>query len=166
MSENVFVGVFDTDILRFIYPEWDALNRDERYQLLQNHVPDREIEESNVTCTELHKWLAQVINPEININDEVSELYLGDGGTTTDSNNTSLNNKVAEIDVSDASYDELDEETLFSVFVDSTEANDTTLNELALVSENGRFLNHAPIEPDVTKTNSKTLIVEVVLGFS
>lgn len=165
-ADNVFVGVFDSDILRYYYPEWDALTKTERYTLLRNHVPWQFRADQNVTCVEMHRWLAQEINPEINIEDEVATLFLGDGGTTTSSSDTALNNKVGDIDITDSEYDRSNEESHFNTFIDSTELNGNTLNELALVSDDDRFLNHAGIDPAVDKTNTKTLIIEVILGFT
>lgn len=164
--ENVSINVFDTDLLRLRYPEWDALDRDEKFMLLKSHLPSSDIRSANVTCTELHQWLAQEINPEIDIDDEVSDVALGTGGTTTSSSDTSLNNKAGEVPVSDAEYVASDHESHFSFFVDSTVLNGETLNELGLISNKGRFLNHAAIDPNVDKTSSKTLVIEVFIQFA
>lgn len=163
---RILINEFDVDLILAKYPEWPALDRHEKYRLLKGHDPRVRQEETNVTCVELHKWLAQVINPEKSIVDSVAELLLGDGGTTTSSSDTSLNNQVGKIDLTDSEYDSTVPESHFSFFIDSTQLNGNTLNELALNSNEGRFMNHAAIDPSVDKTNAKTLVIEVIIDVS
>lgn len=163
---NVTTYVYDADLLTWRYPEWPALSNAEKYRLLRGEQAHTETRTSNVTCTELHKWIAQAIDPEIATDDDISGLLVGNGGTTVSSSDTSLNNQVVDLDLTDSVYDASAEEVQFNFFMDSATANGKTLDELGLESRTGRFCNHAAISPTIDKTSAKTVIFEVTMTFS
>lgn len=164
--KNVTISVFNVHVLRYVYPEWDALDKAEKYVLIRNHAPEYQIATSNVTCVGMHRWLARAINPEISVNDGANAILLGDDNSSFSSSDTELNNQTGSVDVSDSTYDDSVPESIFTAFVDSTEQNGITLRETGIESETGRLMNHAEISPAVDKNSDKTVIVEITIQFS
>lgn len=170
-QDNVYLMAWDTDLLRHKYPEWDALTKREKLRLLRTKRPRPQERRAthNVTCIEMHQFLAQAVDPEHDTTDNAARLALGDDDSGTNpfqSSDTSLNNEVGRVDLTDAVYDATNGEVLLSTFIDSGELNGETLAECGIVSEAGRLFNHAGVSPNVAKTNSKTVVIDVILGFS
>lgn len=165
---NVRLSVFDVDVLRFIYPEWDALEKKEKLKLIKYISPEalRRVETHNVTCVGLHEGLAKSVDPETNYSDEANKFVFGDDDSSFSSSDTSLNNKVGEVGISDTSLDLSSEEVTYTTFVDSTELNGNTLSEIGIETSDGNLWNHADISPNISKTSSETVVAEIFLTFS
>lgn len=123
-------------------------------------------------CEGWHKLLIRLATPEDELthSDIDWKLAVGDDDSTTPAyTNTSLNNQVARIDVTDW----INEGTnLFtSTFIDSTEANPSSgsfqsiveVGVVAVIDSSTEYLcNHSTIA-EIQKDNSKTATIEVTL---
>lgn len=165
---NVSIRVHDVDVLRYLYPEWDALEKEEKLQLVKStgKTSLRRIQVHNKTTDALHKYLAKNINPEKSDSDDGNKMHFGDDDSSFNSSDTALNNKVGESGLTDTTYDSSAKETTFTTFLDSTELNGETLKEIGLVSGNGNLWNHAAISPTIDKTNTETVVADIAISFS
>lgn len=182
----------DPETLRKEIPEWNDLDDREKhlattdYENLQERsavddLDDQELALAqldleatdefvvfNTTCVGLHEVLVDNLDPTQNSDEEATYLALGDDAASgTDSGDETLNNEVFRKAVTD--HADQGTTLLASTFVDSTEANGYTLDELGLfTSDTGGtnvLLNHSTF-PDVTKDNTKTVTFDVTLSFS
>lgn len=172
-TPNVHAEVYDTDVLRYLFPEWDALSKKQKLAYLRAEMasPASESHDSNVTCVGLHEYLPAVLNPEVDPDPVgVSHLAVGNDDTTAPAAaNTQLNNEVGRPRTTDALHS--GKSVDFEVFIDSGELNGYTLSELGLYTgpttdTNALLLNHSLVSPTIDKTNSKTVIFTVTLSFS
>jgi len=175
MKGRIDTKMYDTAQLRASVDDYDALSKQEKLDLARESSPVYEDTVYNVTTDLLHQYFVDNLDPD-NTSTEadvaVSHLALGDDGTTgTDSMDTDLNNQVYTEPVTDVADN--GKSLLASTFVDSTEANGFTLDELGLFtgdpasSSNPEvfLMNHATFSP-VTKDNTKTVTFDVTLTFS
>lgn len=167
-KQNVQLRVYNVNVLRYLYPEWDALRKKEKLQLIRNTGPEaiQRVQTHNVTCVNFHTYLARNINPELNASQSGEIMAFGSDDTSFSSSDESLNNKVGEISISDTQYDEASAESSFTGFVDSTEFNGSTLAEIGLYSDAGDLWNHAGISPNISKTSSETVVADIFITFS
>lgn len=167
-QHNIEIGIYDVAVLRYLYPEWDSLNKHQKLTLIKSTGPPtlRKIQIHNVTCVDLHKYLAKNIDPERNVDESGDRIAFGDDDSSFNSSDTSLNSKVGDVGVSDTSYDAASQETTFTAFVDSSELNGETLSEIGLIGTEGNLWNHADISPNVNKTNSETVVADIFISFT
>jgi hypothetical protein len=165
----------DVSDLKNAYPDWDEMSDKEKLQATRNVEPVDQDTVYNVTTDELHKYFVRNLDPDdtsAEANVDVAWLGLGTdsaGGTST--SDTDINNRTYEETVTDVANNGKD--LLASTFLDSTEGNGNTFDELGLfsgdpanLSSNEVFLiNHATFS-NVTKDNSKTVTFDVTLTFS
>jgi len=175
MKGRIDTKMYDTAQLRASVDNYDALTKQEKLDLARASSPVYEDTVYNVTTDLLHEYFVDNLDPD-NTNAEanvaVSHLALGDDASSgTSSADTDLNNRVFAGPVTDVADN--GKSILASTFVDSTEANGSTLDELGLFtgdpanSSNPEvfLMNHATFSP-VTKDNSKTVTFDVSLQFS
>jgi len=187
--------VHSADELRSAIPEWDELSKDEKMLVTRDPEdfdldalspeereyaemfvePDEEQVSYNVTTDRFHQYFVDNLDPSQSAakdNVTASWLALGDDGATgTATSDTDLNNRVYSEAVTD--HADNSKELLASTFVDSTEANGNSLDELGLftgdpanIANDEVFLiNHTDFGA-VTKDNSKTVTFDVTLSFS
>jgi hypothetical protein len=182
----------DPERLREEIPEWDDLDDREKYLTtteyddlqergavdgLDEHelaLAQLDLEATdefvvfNTTCVGLHEILVDNLDPTQTSDEEAAYLALGDDGASgTASGDESLNNEVFRKAVTD--HADQGTTLLASTFVDSTEANGFTLDELGLfTSDTGGtnvLLNHSTFA-SATKDNTKTVTFDVTLSFS
>lgn len=165
---DIQLSVHDVDVLRYLYPEWDCLNKKQKLKLIKNTSSSvlRKIQIHNATCVDLHKYLAKNIDPEKNANESGDKIAFGDDDSSISSSDTSLNNKVGDVGISDTSYDSSSQETTFTTFVDSSELNGETLSEIGLIGTDSNLWNHADIDPDISKSNSETVVADIFISFT
>lgn len=124
----------------------------------------------NVTCIGMHRQTAALLNHHNDhdtIVDPPTELAFGDdwgGGTSPDStmftsSDTSLNNRVGAVDLTDPSNS--DDTYRVDEQVSSLELNGETLRELGIFTEAGKMWNHSPMPTEVNKTSDEALTVSV-----
>lgn len=173
-------GRIDTKVhseadLRESTEDYDSLSKKEKIELSRNVEPEYEDTVYNVTTDSLHEYFVDNLDPdntsaEANIN--ASWLALGvNGGGGTDTSDTDLNTRVYEETVTDVADNGKD--LLASTFLDSTEANGETVDELGIFSGDPAnlsdpdvfMLNHATFAA-VTKDDTKTVTFDVTLTFS
>lgn len=173
-------GVIETKLhnvsdLKEACPEWDALSKEEKYKVATNVEPIESNVTYNVTTTGLHEYIVRNLDPGLTApEDNVSVTYLalgtnGAGGTTV--NDTDLNNRVYSETITD--HADNGNELLASTFVDSTEANGETVDELGLFTGDPTnianaevfMVNHSSFTA-ITKDSSKTVTFDVTLTFS
>lgn len=167
-KKNVRLRVYDVDVLRYLYPEWDALQKEEKLKLTKNTGPEaiKRVEVHNATTTPLHKELARCIDPSSSVDGSADQIAFGDDDSSFSSSDTSLNNRVGAVGISNSSIDLSVPDVLFESFVDSTELNGETLSEIALESTTSDIWNHADISPNISKSSSETVIAEITISFS
>lgn len=155
--------------------DYDNLSKKEKLELTREVEPEYEDTVYNVTTDSLHQYFVDNLDPDNNAteaNVDVSYLGLGTnsgGGTSTA--DTDLNTRVYEETVTDVADN--GKELLASTFVDSTEANGNTLDELGLFTGDPAnlanpevfLINHATFA-SVTKDNTKTVTFDVTLTFA
>jgi hypothetical protein len=154
---------------------WDSLTKSEKLDTVRELSPDDSETVYNVTTDRLHQYFVDNLDPEntsTESNLSVEYLALGtDAGSGTTTADTDLNNRVYSETITDAADNGKD--LLASTFIDSTEGNGETFDELGLftgdpqnLSQDGVFLmNHATFSP-VQKDNTKTVVFDVTLTFS
>lgn len=187
--------VHDTDELQSAVSNWDELTKRQKMLVVKppesinfERVDEHNIEYArlsvepaeeetihNVTTDRLHEYFVDNLDPaQTAAKDNVDATWMGlgdDAASGTATSDTDLNNRVYEETVTD--HADNGKELLASTFVDSTEANGYTLDEIGLftgdpanIANSDVFLiNHATFT-DVTKDNSKTVTFDVTLTFS
>jgi len=163
------------DLKKQTNKEWDSLSKSEKLSLTRSVNPADMETVYNVTTDRLHEYFVDNLdpgntNPEANIT--AAFLALGtNGGGGTLSSDTDLNQREYEESVTDVADNGKD--LLASTFIDSTEANGETYDELGLFTGDPAnkadadvfLINHATFS-DVTKDNTKTVTFDVTLSFS
>lgn len=162
------VATYDVARIEAIQPNWRHLS-DEAKLLLHGHVePDSVDEFTNVTCVGLHEWIVDCLNASTTAPADVSEVALGRSDATPSTTDTSLNDEVGRVGVTEFA-DESDQLRVTS-FVGEGEANvDTQAGET--ISEGGVYagdtlLNHSLFDTAYEKDDTKTMTCECVLAFS
>lgn len=165
----------DVEMLRNLHSDWDTMNDTEKLNATRSVSPETSDTVFNVTTDRLHEYFVDNLNfedttPKANLS--ASWIGLGDdSGSGTATTDTDLNNRTFQTTVTDASDN--GKELFTSTFVDSSQGNGQTYDEIGLFSgdpgnlgDSDVFLmNHATF-PDVTKDNSKTVTFDVTLTFS
>lgn len=173
-------GVIETKIhdvsdLKDAYPEWDDMSKQEKMEATKSVEAEQEFVDYNVTTDALHEYFVDNLDPDNTApeaNVTASHFALGTngaGGTAT--TDTDLNTRVYSEPVTD--HADNGKELLCSTFIDSTEANGNTVDELGLFTGDPAnianadvfLLNHSSFTA-VTKDNSKTVTFDVTLTFS
>lgn len=166
---------YDVDELRAHYPNWDQMSKEEKLEATRAVRPSDEETVYNVTTDRLHEYFVDNLDPSNNSTEaNVSSSWLGlgtDSASGTSTSDTDLNTRVYEEAVTD--HADNGKELLASTFIDSTEANGNTLDELGLFTGDPAnlantevfLMNHATFSA-VTKDNSKTVTFDVTLTFS
>ncbi len=166
--------IHDEEQLRKEAEDYDSLTSKEKLELTREVEPEHEGTVRNVTSDQLHQYFVsnldpQNTNPEANVS--VSHLGLGtDGSSGTATSDTNLNQLAFSKQVTDVADNGKD--LLASTFIDSTEANGETFDELALYSGDPVnladadvfLMNHAEF-PSITKDNTATVTFDVTLTF-
>jgi hypothetical protein len=175
LKGRIDTKVHDESSLREVVDDYDSLSREEKLELTREVEPEYEDTVYNVTTDSLHQYFVDNLDSaqtDAKDNVSVSHLGLGDDGTSgTSTSDTDLNNRVYNESVTDVADN--GKELLASTFIDSTEANGNTLDELGLFSGDPAnlandevfLMNHATFA-DVTKDNTKTVTFDVTLQFS
>jgi len=165
----------DIETLKSRIPEWDTLSRQEKVAASRNVEPDSSEVVYNVTTDALHEYFVDNLDPDntsTEANVSVDYFSLGtDAGGGTATADTDLNNRTYSEQVTDVADNGKD--LLASTFLDSTEGNGNTFDELGLWSGDPAnatnpevfLINHATFSP-VTKDNTKTVTFDVTLTFS
>jgi hypothetical protein len=174
---HIEMQVFDRETLAETYDDWESLSKEAKHSRLHNGTVDpvQTRETPNVTTESLHQYFVDNLDPDNTsaaANISAAWVGLGDGGgsgtTVTD---TDLNNRLYEETVTD--HADNGDSLIASTFLDSTEGNGQTFDEIGLFSGNPAnlaqddvfLLNHATFSP-VTKDSSRTITFDVTLTFS
>jgi len=175
LQGRIDTKVHDEADLRTAVDDYDALSKEEKLELARDVEPEYEDTVYNVTTDNLHQYFVDNLDPDnTNVEANVSVGWLGlgtNGGGGTDSGNTDLNNRTYEETVTDVADNGKD--LLASTFLDSTEGNGNTFDELGLFTGDPAntanaevfLMNHATFA-SVTKDNTKTVTFDVTLTFS
>lgn len=174
------IGRIDTKVhsvsaLRNNTDDYDSLSKEEKLELTRGVEAAYEETVYNVTTDRFHEYFVDNLDPsqtsaEDNVNS--SWMALGDDGASgTATSDTDLNNRLYSETITD--HADNGKSLLASTFVDSTEANGNTFDEIGLytgdpanLANSDVFLmNHATFS-SVTKDNSKTVTFDVTLQFS
>jgi len=157
------------------YPNWDEFSKQEKLEAVHNTEPENEDVVYNVTTDRLHEYFVDNLDPanasvEANVTSEYMALGV-DGASGTATSDTDLNQREYYEPVTD--HADNGKELLASTFVDSTEGNNNTFDEIGLYTgdpadldqEEVFLINHATFS-GVEKDNSKTITFDVTLTFS
>jgi hypothetical protein len=155
--------------------DWDTLSDPEKLEVAREVDPVETDTVYNVTTDRLHEYFVDNLDPDnTGAEADLSVAWLGlgtNGGGGTSTSDTDLNTRTYEETVTDVADNGKD--LLASTFLDSTEGNGNTFDELGLftgdpanLSNTEVFLvNHATFSA-VTKDNTKTVTFDVTLTFS
>jgi len=167
--------VYDADYLNQSYTNWNEKSDGEKLSLIENEDPIDHQEVYNVTTDRYHEYLVDDLDPDQTAakdNVYASWVAVGtDGPSGTSTVDTDLNTRVFSKQVTD--HADNGKELLASTFIDSTEANGETLNEIGLFTGNPDnlgnaevfMINHANFS-DVIKDDSKSVTFNVELTFA
>lgn len=167
--------VHDVSNLRERADDYDSLSKKEKHQLAQQVEPTEHETVYNVTTDRFHEYFVDNLDPGQSAakdNQTVDWMALGtDAASGTSTTDTDLNTRVYSETITD--HADNGKDLLCSTFVDSTEANGNTLDEIGLYTGDPAnlanadvfLLNHATFSA-VTKDNSKTVTFDVTLSFS
>jgi hypothetical protein len=181
---NVFIDTYEPVLLRYHYPEWPALSDDEKHRLLEVPVNDgkatreeREQREAsdaklrsqsthNVATDGLFAGLIDGLDPNTEGDDPIQALAVGDDSSDFNQGDTSLNNLLGDIPVTNVIPEPDDGEIRGSFFIGTNAFENQILRELGLRSLSGRLQNHAQIEPEIDKQRGeKAATIAVIIGF-
>lgn len=178
MHGRIDVQEYDTDELEAAIPDWNSRSAASKLDAIRNTdavQPQSEETVYNVTVERFHEYMVDNLDPSQTASkDNITTLWLGlgtDAAGGTNVSDTDLNSRQFEKNVTDTADNGTS--LLASTFVDSTEANGNTYDELGLFSgdpnnlgNNDVFLlNHATFS-DVSKDSSNTVTFDVTLQFS
>jgi len=163
------------DLESHVEGNWNELSDEEKLDAARDVEPVEQQTVYNATTDRFHEYFVDNLDPgQSAAKDNLSADYLavgtnGGGGTAT--GNTDLNNRVFSKSVTDHADNTKD--LLCSTFIDSTEANGNTIDELGLYTGDPAnlanadvfLMNHSTFSA-VTKDNSKTVTFDVTLTFS
>jgi hypothetical protein len=162
-EENILCRTHDLPTLQDKYPDWGEYSRPERHHLTAQTPAETVSIHRNITVDGLHESIVDLLNPSSSNTPAVSELALGDGDSPPVSGNTSLNNEVERIAVTETS--DRGTSLAVSTFIDTGQANGETIREVGLVDSGGTLLNHALVTP-IDKDDETTATIDVTLSFS
>lgn len=161
--------------LRETYPDWDEMSKGEKMEAVRSIDPVDTETVYNVTTDSLHEYFVDNLDPDNTAAEaNVSATWLGlgdDAGSGTSTADTDLNNRVYEETITD--HADNGKELLSSTFLDSTEGNNNTFDEIGLFTGDPAnlgdaevfLINHATFS-DVVKDSTKTVTFDVTLTFS
>lgn len=167
--------VHDVADLRAEVDDYDSLSESEKLQLARSVEAESEETVYNVTTDQLHQYFVDNLdrgNTSAEANIDAAWLGLGtNGGGGTATSDTDLNSRQYEETITDVADN--GKELLCSTFVDSTEGNGNTFDELGLFTGDPAnlanadvfLMNHATFNA-VTKDNTRTVTFDVTLTFS
>jgi hypothetical protein len=175
MQGRIDTQIHDKGDLREAADDYDSLSKREKMELAREVEPEYEDTVYNVTTDLLHEYFVDNLDPgntsaEANVNAGWLGLGTNGGGGTTTAD-TDLNNRTYEETVTDVADNGKD--ILASTFLDSTEGNGNTFDEVGLFSGDPAnlsnpevfLINHATFAA-VTKDNTKTVTFDVTLTFA
>lgn len=167
---NVYVSTYDPAILEFLWPEWPALTNRERLQLLRAYQPGPRSggRQHNETTLAFRQYLARTIDPEQNPSrDKAERLMVGRGGAGgTSEYDDDMNLPVGDVEITDTVYSPRTASVQVTTFVDATQLNGWTIDEIGVQSQRGELWNHAVLGAVVEKTAAKTVVVDVFFEFT
>jgi len=175
ISGRIDKQVHDVDELREEYPNWDEMSKQEKMSAIREVEPATQETVYNVTTDRFHEYIVDNLDPaQTAAKDNVSSSHLAlgtDAASGTATTDTDLNTRAYNEPVTD--HADNGKELLASTFLDSTEGNGNTFDELGLFTGDPNnlgnaevfMLNHATFA-SVTKDNTKTVTFDVTLQFS
>lgn len=175
LSGRIDRKIYNTDELRNRFDDWDEKSDSEKLSLVRDVEPSDSETVYNVTTDALHEYFVDNLDPDQTssaANVSASWFALGDDASSgTSTADTDLNNRLFEKTVTD--HADNGKNLLASTFLDSTEGNGNTYDELGLYSgdpaslgDADKFLiNHATFS-DVVKDSTKTVTFDITLTFA
>jgi hypothetical protein len=153
------------------YPEQSWTNRSKhvRKSIRQSaHTPVSVAECHNVSCVGLHEYLPALLNfhnTYDRVKDHPDAIAFGSSSTNPTSSDTSLNNRVGSVTLTDPSNSGT--EWSCTELVGSLELNGEDLVELGVEGDSGALYNHALLpDPLTPKTSTDELIVTITISFA
>jgi hypothetical protein len=155
--------------------EWDDLSDKEKMQIARDTEPDHEQTVYNVTTERFHQYIVDNLDPAqtaVKDNVDASWMALGtDAASGTAVSDTDLNSRTYSETVTD--HADNSNELLASTFLDSTEGNGNTFDEIGLFTGDPAnlanaevfMINHATFG-GITKDDTNTITFDVTLTFS
>jgi hypothetical protein len=162
--ENVLVKTYDLETLLRKYPNWDDHSRLAKHHLAAQIPAESVSIHRNTTVDGLHETVVDLLNPASAVTADATDLALGTGTATPASTNTSLNNEVGRVEVTE--FSDQGATLATSTFLDTGELNGFDIEEVGLTtaSSGGRLLNHSLINT-VQKDDATAVTFDVSLSF-
>ncbi|AAM88706.1 hypothetical protein PhiCh1p33 [Natrialba phage PhiCh1] len=102
LADNVQVDLYDADELANRIPGWEAMTDRERLGALEDVDPVGEFSEHNVTTLEYRTHLAELLNPDVDVDPvEATHLAFGDDDTPPDEDDEELEGENYRTELSD-----------------------------------------------------------------
>lgn len=155
--DNVHVAAYDVAALRARFDDWDDLDDATKLARIEQAdppiTPVHDSSSHNVTCIELHEYVANNLSPTSQENYNISHLVVGTADDPPPGEeNRSLTEELGTTRITSA--DVVETTVTATTFIGSGEFNGFTLREVGLRA-GPRLLNHALIQPfpkDSTRT--------------
>lgn len=125
----------------------------------QVETTTREI--TNTTVHGFHEYCAEAINPDLDAPAPPANIVLGDGTGQFSVENDALHNQLGATAIVNSSPTNNGRATILNADIGQNALTGDSIRELGVVAEDGRLLNHAPIDPPIEKTDGMEISIEI-----
>lgn len=165
---EIEVETRDPAISRYLCPWWDTLTHGEKELESRTHPVREHHTTGNTTCVQLHHLIVDLLDASQPVQEVINELAVGRSTTTPTESDTSLNDEVGRVDVTE--FTDTGGTIEVRVFLGEGDANVDTaagesLSEVGLYA-GPYFLNHSVLTQDIDKDSTTTATIMVRLTFT
>lgn len=115
----------------------------------------------NTTTHNFHAYVAEGFAFDMETPAPPTRIVLGDGTGDFEQSNTQLHNQFGYVDLIEGGLSGNGRTAVLNAQIDTGMYVGETLRELGVVTEDNRMLNHAPVSPQINKTDDLEISVEV-----
>ena len=161
--DNIEVNVYEPPVSW----QWRQLARSTKLSLMMLSEPITTTTARNTTTTGMHEWAVAQIDPFGPSPPDISTLAVGRGTTATTEGDDALTDEVSRVAVTSLTREGA---TLrVKTFLDKDNGNvdvsaGESLSEVGLYADD-TLLNHAILDNDIDKTDTKTATIDVLIIF-
>lgn len=164
-EDNVSLSVYDTERIEVIEPRFPDLSPSGQMAVLSYCKPIKEKEVHNTFCEGADLIVVDMFDATTgNEGEFVDYMVVGDDATAPAYSNQSINNKVAEIDITEYEQDGI--QLIVNGLLGTQQANsaDNEITEMGTKTENDTLINHATFQ-SFEKNENRAATLEVTLTF-
>lgn len=171
-NQDTETVIYETNITACVYEpttvvSYSSLTPPQRLRVSEDTEPVQVAQARNTTTIEMHQWLVGRSDPNGQLTPDISELAVGMSDAPVSETDTGLTDPVARVETTSS----MRENTSLRIktFIDKGQANvdvnsGEALREVGLFADE-YFLNHAVLNNDIDKTNTKTVTVDVLITY-